>query len=80
MLIIKIGGGQTININYILEDLSSLQEKFIIIHGANYLMDEFCKMVEPVFDEILTLSDKNQKLAQARDLLLPRLMSGEIEV
>ncbi|MFH1536613.1 MAG: [LysW]-aminoadipate kinase [Patescibacteria group bacterium] len=42
MLIIKIGGGQTININYILEDLSSLQEKFIIIHGANYLMDEFC--------------------------------------
>ncbi len=44
------------------------------------LMDEFGEMVGPVLDEILILSDQNQKLAQARDLLLPRLMSGVIEI
>jgi len=33
-----------------------------------------------MFNEILILLEQNQKLAHARDLLLPRLMSGEIEV
>jgi len=44
------------------------------------LIDKFGAIVEPMIDEILTLFDQNQKLAQARDLLLPRLMSGIIEV
>lgn len=44
------------------------------------LIDKFGSIVEPMIDEILTLFDQNQKLAQARDLLLPRLMSGKIEV
>ncbi len=44
------------------------------------LMDRYGAIVEPMIDEILTLFDQNQKLAQARDLLLPRLMSGKIEV
>jgi type I restriction enzyme S subunit len=44
------------------------------------LMDKFGAIVEPMIDEILTLFEQNQKLAQARDLLLPRLMSGKIEV
>jgi len=44
------------------------------------LMDKFGDIFEPVIDEILVLLDQNQKLAQARDLLLPRLMSGKIDV
>lgn len=44
------------------------------------LMDKFGAIVEPMLDEILTLFEQNQKLAQARDLLLPRLMSGKIVV
>ena len=40
MIIVKIGGGRSINISGIIKDLSGLQEKFIIIHGANYLRDE----------------------------------------
>lgn len=44
------------------------------------LMDKFGAIVEPMLDEILNLFDQNQKLAQARDLLLPQLMSGKIEV
>jgi type I restriction enzyme, S subunit len=44
------------------------------------LMDEFGAIVEPIIDKMLNLLNQNQKLTQARDLLLPRLMSGRIEV
>ncbi len=40
MMIIKIGGGEKINLTGIIEDLSKLNEKCIIIHGANKLRDE----------------------------------------
>lgn len=40
----------------------------------------FCDEVAPYFNLIDTLAEINQKLAQARDLLLPRLMNGEIAV
>lgn len=43
------------------------------------LMDRFDEIVNPVLNEILILLEQNQKLVQARDLLLPRLMSGAIE-
>jgi type I restriction enzyme, S subunit len=35
---------------------------------------------QPLFKQIGNLDQQNQKLAQARDLLLPRLMNGEIAV
>jgi len=44
------------------------------------VLAEFYQTVNPIFNQIALLIDQNQKLAQARDLLLPRLMSGEIEV
>ena len=40
----------------------------------------FDEAVRPLFDQIENLTLQNQKLAQARDLLLPRLMSGELAV
>jgi type I restriction enzyme S subunit len=43
------------------------------------LMDLFDEITNPVLNEILILLEQNQKLAQARDLLLPRLMSGAID-
>ena len=36
--------------------------------------------VDASFRQISTLEKQNQKLAQARDLLLPRLMNGEVTV
>lgn len=45
-----------------------------------YIMDLFHEIANPILDEILVLFEENQKLVQARDLLLPRLVSGEIEV
>ncbi len=43
MIIIKIGGGATINTKAIIDDLSSLDEKFIIVHGANAKRDELAE-------------------------------------
>ena len=40
----------------------------------------FNEIAEPMFFQRTTLEDYNQKLARARDLLLPRLMNGEIAV
>ena len=43
-------------------------------------LTHFHEATEPNFRLIANLDLQNQKLAQARDLLLPRLMSGEIAV
>ncbi|EHK1078211.1 restriction endonuclease subunit S [Vibrio parahaemolyticus] len=44
------------------------------------LRDEFTKQVKLLFNQVDNLSIQNIKLAQARDLLLPKLMSGELAV
>ena len=44
------------------------------------LASVFDEMVAVMFEQIAKLDQSNQKLAQARDLLLPRLMNGEIAV
>jgi len=44
------------------------------------LMTAFVEALSPVFTQARTLRRQNEKLRAARDLLLPRLMSGEIAV
>ena len=44
------------------------------------IADEFDRLVSPMFNQVQKLRDKCNKLSQARDILLPRLMNGEIEV
>ncbi len=43
MNIIKIGGGKRINVEGIISDLASFDEKFIIVHGANAYRDELAE-------------------------------------
>ena len=45
-----------------------------------YLIVAFTEVIEPIDREIMTLMDKNRNLATQRDMLLPRLMSGKLEV
>ena len=40
MILIKIGGGESINIEAIAEDVVKLQDQVIIVHGANYYRDQ----------------------------------------
>ncbi len=44
------------------------------------LINKFTMMVEPIDQEIMNLMDHNRNLAVQRDLLLPRLISGKLEV
>ncbi len=43
-------------------------------------MELFTKKVKPLFSIINTIGAQNTKLREARDILLPRLMNGEIDV
>lgn len=40
MILIKIGGGESINLEAIISDLAQQPQPFIIVHGANVLRDE----------------------------------------
>ena len=51
-----------------------------ILIPSERLLDLLNAYVEPIFTQITNLKLQNQKLKAARDLLLPRLMSGEIVV
>jgi type I restriction enzyme, S subunit len=53
-------------------------EKAEILIPTNYLVEAFNSIVETNIHQIYALQQQNQKLQQARDLLLPRLMNGEI--
>lgn len=44
------------------------------------IMDKFTESVKPIYDEIDNLAEQNSKLIAQRDMLLPRLMSGKLEV
>ena len=44
------------------------------------IREKFDHLVSPLFDELYSLGNQNQNLRQARDLLLPRLVTGEIRV
>ena len=48
--------------------------------APDVLCRQFEQLITPIFDLIRTLKLENQKLAQARDLLLPQLMNGTITV
>ena len=55
-------------------------EKFLVLIPTSTLLDLFTEYARPQFRQIKALHTQNQKLRAARDLLLPRLMSGEIAV
>ena len=55
-------------------------EKFQVLVPSPLLLKLFSESTEPIFLQIHNLHLQNQKLRAARDLLLPRLISGEIGV
>jgi type I restriction enzyme S subunit len=51
-----------------------------LLHPPGTLLRSFHETVEPIHAQLDKLDETNQKLRTARDLLLPRLMSGELAV
>lgn len=55
-----------------------LMTKFPVALPPKGLLESFTESVSAITDQLRNLCFQNQKLRAARDLLLPRLMSGEI--
>lgn len=53
-------------------------DKHLLLVPPQSILVLFNEFVEPIFDQIKNLHLQNQQLRAARDLLLPRLMNGEI--
>ncbi|MYL35560.1 hypothetical protein GLW08_14970 [Pontibacillus yanchengensis] len=70
-----LGGGATMsNVN------KTKFENLEIVFPEENLLQDFNDLCEPIFEQILNLQKQNEKLSQARDLLVNRLMRGEIKV
>lgn len=55
-------------------------EKVIIPLPTTAIISAFNEIIKPIFDSIANLIRKNFNLRSTRDLLLPKLISGEIDV
>ena len=51
-----------------------------IVKPPQYLIEKFSQLVRPTLDLIEGLTKRNANLRRTRDLLLPKLISGEIDV
>ncbi len=54
--------------------------KIEVIIPSTKVMLEFTELVEPIFELILLNQKENNRLSNLRDTLLPKLMSGELDV
>lgn len=55
-------------------------KKIPVILPESSINRNFKKIIEPILDFKFNLVDKNINLRKIRDLLLPKLISGEIDV
>lgn len=62
------------------EASGSLMKSLQVIIPEQNVFEEFEAIVSPLFARIESLEKENSRLSLLRDTLLPRLMSGEIEV
>ena len=51
-----------------------------IIIPNEVILYKFTNIILNIHDKIDNLYDQNEKLKEARDIFIPRLISGEIEV
>ena len=51
-----------------------------VLLPSKKILQEFGNLEKPLWDCIDKLKEKNKNLIKQRDLLLPRLMSGKLEV
>lgn len=65
------GGSATLNLN------TSTFSKIEIIKPSKEIINIFHEKISVFFERVLSNSIENEKLAEIRDLLLPRLLSGE---
>jgi type I restriction enzyme S subunit len=50
------------------------------VFAGNAICEAFGRLVGPIFSRMRAAADEARTLAETRDYLLPRLMSGEVHV
>lgn len=55
-------------------------DKYMVPIPPDYIQEQFDYIVSNAFEQIAVLAKQNEQLVKARDVLLPKLMSGEIAV
>ncbi len=55
-------------------------DNFLLAHPDSETLATFSRIVSPLFDNVYVLAKKNVNLQYTRDLLLPKLISGEVSV
>lgn len=58
----------------------SALDEVLVQSPSQEVMDEFTEAVKPVHQETLVLANTNRQLAATRDLLLPRLVTGRLDI
>lgn len=61
------------------EKIANLKKVPAIIPSSTAL-SSFDELIQPIFSQIRNLRDENARLTSLRDILLPKLMSGELDV
>lgn len=74
LLLVKIGGGESINLDGIARDLADLSGPLVIVHGANALRDSLARRLG-VEKRILTSVSGHESVRSDRDLIDVMLMA-----
>lgn len=59
---------------------STFLDDFIVLVPDKHTLELFCERVQAIINNLVNLSLQIRTLTEARDRLLPKLMSGEIEI
>ncbi|WP_397445971.1 restriction endonuclease subunit S [Polaribacter sp. R77954] len=52
----------------------------LIVNPISDILNDYYKIANPIYDQIINNSFQNQKLSELRDWLLPMLMNGQVSV
>jgi len=72
MIVLKIGGGASINIPGIVADIAELQDQLIIIHGGNYERDTLASRLNIPINRLVSLSGVSS--VESTDALMDLMM------
>ena len=59
---------------------TDILKAYAIILPSEHVLNQFDSIVKPIFSKLEELAFENQKLAQLRDTLLPKLITGGLDV
>ncbi len=59
---------------------TDILKRYLFTKPTDIILSLFNDLVKPIFGQIYSLTMKNQNLTKQRDMLLPRLMFGKLEV